>query len=420
MKVLAVNCGSSTLKFRLVEADSNAAGGSGERRLASGMVERIGPEAALACSAVGAEPIRQRISVADHGAAMRHVIAWLGTLDLAAGSGLDAIGHRVVHGGARFQAPAVIDDSVVDAIAALTELAPLHNGPALAAIRAARAALGAQLPMVAVFDTAFHRTMPDRAAHYAIARELVERDGIRRYGFHGLAHRAMTERYAALTGTPLARVRLVTLQLGNGCSAAAIDGGRSIDTSMGFTPLEGLMMGSRSGDIDPSVVAYLVQHRGVDAATVQRWLNRESGLLGVSGRSADMRELLDAEARGDARAGLAVEMFCYRARKYVGAYLAALGGASALVFGGGIGEHAPAIRARICAGMAWCGLTLDGERNARAVGTEGRISSDGSTLHAYVIPVDEEALIVRDTVRSLVAPGRARSSISGGEPEASA
>jgi len=258
--------------------------------------------------------------------------------------------------------------------------------------------------MVATFDTAFHRTLSEGASRYAIPLELADKHRIRRYGFHGLAHRYMTERYAAITGTPLEGVKLVTLQLGNGCSATAIEGGRSVDTSMGFTPLEGLMMGTRSGDVDPSLAGFLARREAVDIEAAEAWLNTRSGLLGVPGRSSDMRELLEAEAAGDDRAALAVEMFCYRARKYVGACLAALGGADAVVFGGGIGENAPPVRARICAGMGWCGLMLDEERNARTVGSEGRISTDDSWVHAYVIQVNEAAIIAADTARCLSRP----------------
>ncbi len=307
----------------------------------------------------------------------------------------------MVHGGDLFAEPALIDDEVLAAVEALTDLAPLHNAPSLSAIRAARAALGPGVPMVATFDTAFHRTLPEHASRYAIPLELADKHHIRRYGFHGLAHRYMTERYAAITSTPLEQVKLVTLQLGNGCSATAVEGGRSVDTSMGFTPLEGLVMGTRSGDVDPSLAGFLARREAVDITEVEGWLNTRSGLLGVSGRSADMRELLEAEAQGDARAALAVAMFCYRVRKYVGAYLAALGGANAVVFGGGIGENAPPVRARVCANMEWCGLTLDEERNARTIGSEGRISAGDSRVHAYVIPVDEEGVIAQDTVRCL-------------------
>jgi acetate kinase len=398
MKILVINCGSSTLKFQLIETD-----GDTTRRLAGGVADRIGGQSALDFAAADGEPHRETAIVDDHDQATRRVLAWLASVGLL--DALDGVGHRVVHGGDRFLEPTLIDDEVVAAIEALTELAPLHNAPSLRAIRAARAMLGAGVPMVAIFDTAFHRTLPERASRYAIPLELADRHRIRRYGFHGLAHRYMTERYAAITATPLEQAKLVTLQLGNGCSATAIEGGRSVDTSMGFTPLEGLMMGTRSGDVDPSLAGYLAHRESVDIEEAETWLNTRSGLLGVSGRSSDMRELLDAEAAGDERAALAVDMFCYRVRKYVGAYLAGLGGANAVIFGGGIGENAPAVRARICAGMGWCGLTLDEERNARTVGSEGRISTDDSRVHAYVIPVDEAAVIARDTVRCLRGPG---------------
>jgi acetate kinase len=402
MKVLVINCGSSTLKFQLVETDGVAALDR-QRRLASGIVDRIGGQAALEFEVGDREPRRETAAVADHDVATRRMLAWLQSIGLL--GALDGVGHRVVHGGDRFLEPTLIDDEVVAAIEALTDLAPLHNAPSLKAIRAARAVLGAGVPMVATFDTAFHRTLPERASRYAIPQERADKHRIRRYGFHGLAHRYMTERYAAMTGTPLEGVKLVTLQLGNGCSATAIEGGRSVDTSMGFTPLEGLMMGTRSGDVDPSLAGFLARREAVDIEEAEAWLNTRSGLLGVSGRSSDMRELLEAEALGDGRAALAVDMFCYRVRKYVGAYLAVLGGADAVVFGGGIGENAPPVRARIGAGMGWCGLTLDEGRNARTVGSQGRISTDDSLIHAYVIPVDEAAIIVGDTVRCLSRPG---------------
>jgi acetate kinase len=401
MNVLVINCGSSTLKFQLIDIGSGF-GALGEgRRLAGGIVERIGGAAAIDLAAGNGDRLQKPVTTADHAEATGLVLDWLDSTDLLGSRGLEAVGHRVVHGGERFLEPTLIDDEVVGAIEALVELAPLHNAPSLAAIRAARGRLGPRVPMVAVFDTAFHRAMPERASLYAIPRDLAERHHIRRYGFHGLAHRYMTERYAAMASRPLEEVKLVTLQLGNGCSATAVEGGCSVDTSMGFTPLEGLMMGTRSGDADPSLAGFLARREGVVVEEIEGWLNTRSGLLGVSGVTSDMRELLEAESHGDARAALAVEMFCYRVRKYVGAYLAALGGAEAVVFGGGIGENAPSVRARICAGMGWCGLRLDEERNAGAVGVEGRISSDDSGLRAYVVAVDEAAVIARDTVRCL-------------------
>lgn len=404
MKVLAVNCGSSTLKFELHELDPDAGlAMEPPTRVAGGIVERIGGESLLDFGAGGLE-LREARRVSDHGEAIGRVLEWLEVLGAVAG-GARAVGHRVVHGGDRLAGPALIDADVLAAIAEASELAPLHNRPALEAIRAALERLPG-VPGVATFDTAFHRTIPERSYRYAIPVDLADRHRIRRYGFHGLAHRYMTERYAALTSTPIERTRLVTLQLGSGSSAAAVDGGRSVDTSMGFTPLEGLMMRTRSGDLDPAVVGFLARREGVGVDEVEGWLNHRSGLVGISGRpSGDVRELVEAELDGDPRAALALEMYCYRARKYVGAYLSALGGADAVVFGGGIGEHQPSVRARICAGLAWFGLTLDEERNAAAVGTEGRISADGATLQAFVIPVNEMAIIARDTLACLRRAG---------------
>jgi acetate kinase len=400
VKVLAINCGSSTLKFQVIDVEGETAPGR-ERRLASGTVDRIGGRAAIEFTAENGQRLREAAAVADHGEATHRVLAWLGSRGLLEPGGLVAIGHRVVHGGGQFVEPTLIDDEVIHAIEAVSDLAPLHNEPSLRAIRAARAALGHAIPMVAIFDTAFHHTLPERASRYAIAEKLTTKHRIRRYGFHGLAHRYMTERYAAITSTPTAQVKLITLQLGNGCSATAVEGGRSVDTSMGFTPLEGLMMGTRSGDVDPSLAAFLARQEGVSVEEVEGWLNTRSGLLGVSGRSQDMRELLEAERQGDARAALAVDMFCYRVRKYVGAYMAVLGGPHAVVFGGGIGENAPTVRARICANMDWCGLTLDQKRNAAAIGFEERISADYARVHCYVIPVDEAMIIARDTASCL-------------------
>jgi acetate kinase len=402
MRVLVVNCGSSTLKFQLIDTAKGEAAPASERHLARGVIERIGRQASLDFQA-GSNAYRDTATIADHAEASRRMLAWLDTAGFLAPGGLDAVGHRVVHGGPDFVAPTRLDDDVIVALTQLRELAPLHNEPALAAIRAARAVLGARVPMVAVFDTAFHHTMPAWAAQYAIPRSLAAKYHLRRYGFHGLAHRSMSEDYATLTATPLDQLKLITLQLGSGCSAAAIDAGRSVDTSMGFTPLEGLMMGTRSGDVDPALPGFLADKESVEVAEVETWLNTRSGLLGVSERSSDMRELLAAAGQGDAGAELAVAMFCYRVRKYIAAYLAVLNGADAILFGGGIGENAPEVRARICTQMDWCGLRLDTARNTAARGTPARISTDDATLHAYVMPVDEARIIARDTVHCLGA-----------------
>ena len=399
MNVLALNAGSSTLKFQLWRMEGNESAEGAFRSLARGVVDRIGTRATIEFAAEKGEPYSTQAAVADHAEAARIVLDWVRSLDLLGGEVLGAVGHRVVHGGDRFVEATPIDEEVVRAIEEVSSLAPLHNGPALAAIREARAFLGDRVPMVAVFDTAFHSSLPDRARRYAIPDDLALKHGVRRYGFHGIAHRYMLERYCAATSRPPRAVKLVTLQLGNGCSAAAVAEGRSVDTSMGFTPLEGLVMGTRCGDIDPSVVGFLARRAGVRVEEVEGWLNSRSGLLGVSGRSKDMRELLDAEREGDERAALAVDMFCYRVKKYVGAYFAALGGAEAVVFGGGIGENAPAVRARVCSDMEWCGVALDRSRNESAAGVEAVISADHSRTKVYVMLVDEEAVIARDTAR---------------------
>ena len=310
------------------------------------------------------------------------------------------MGHRVVHGGSRFVTPARIDDEVIGALHDLSELAPLHNPPAIEGILAAREALGADVPMVAVFDTAFHSALPVVAYTYALPRDMAGKYGIRRYGFHGIAHEYMLDSYVSRSGAAREQANIITLQLGNGCSACAIRGGKSIDTSMGFTPLEGLVMGTRSGDIDPGIVGWLAGHEGADVESVVEWLNKRSGLLGVSGTTSDMRTLL-TQREIDPAANLAVELFCYRVRKYIGGYMAALGdvgGAQAIVFGGGIGEHAAYVRERILLGMEWCGIEVDSGRNAA---NEERISTDGSTCAVYVVAVEEALLIARQTVECL-------------------
>ncbi len=401
MKVLVLNCGSSSLKFQVIETATAAAPGERDRKLARGLIERIGEKATCRFEATGSRPHAEEVFIRDHDEAVQKVLAWL---DSNYRARLDGVGHRVVHGGDHFTTSVLIDEEVIAAIEALNELAPLHNPACLSGIRASQAALGPSVPMVAVFDTSFHHTLPDYASVYAIPYELSLRHGIRRYGFHGLAHRYVALRYAEITATPSDQVNIITLHLGNGCSASAIRGGKSVDTSMGFTPLEGLVMGTRSGDLDPAVVGHLARREGIDVAVVEKWLNEKSGLLGVSGRSNDMRELIE-HAREDERAHLAIEIFCYRARKYLGAYLAALGGADAVVFSGGIGENSPHVRAKICEGMEWCGLEVDEERNAAVLGVEERISLPHARIHVYVIPSDEELLIARDTT-SIIEKGR--------------
>ncbi len=397
MITLALNCGSSTVKCRLLQIAPDAPEADRERTLAMGLIEGLSEEGGTVTFRTGGPVERAELPSADHEAAVRALIGRLTAAERALPR-IDAVGHRVVHGGDRFVEPTLIDHEVLRAIEAVEELAPLHNAPSLAGIRAARAALPPDLPMVAVFDTAFHASLPERARRYAIPSDLALRHAIRRFGFHGLSYQSALSSYSRITGIPAAQVTLVALHLGSGCSAAAIMNGRSIDTSMGFTPLEGLVMGTRSGDLDPALVGYLARKEGVPVETVEEWLSARSGILGLSALSHDMRTLLMREGSHPG-ARLAIDVFCYRARKYVGAYLAALGGAQAVVFTGGIAENSPEIRARISDGMEWCGLALDPSRNAAAVGREARISRDDARLQAYAIPTDEELVIARETVR---------------------
>jgi acetate kinase len=300
--------------------------------------------------------------------------------------------HRVVHGGTRFSAPALIDEGVRQAIEDLSELAPLHNPVALRWIDAAREVCGPGVPQVAAFDTSFFAALPRVATEYALPPELGVPQGVRRYGFHGLAHEAMWRRWIELEPALAGGGRLITLQLGGGCSMAALDRGRPLDTSMGFSPLEGLVMATRAGDIDAAVVPYLERRLGVSAEQIVTTLNERSGLLGLAGSPSDPQSLLDA---GSERGRLAVELYCYRARKYLGAYLAVLGGCDGITFGGGVGEHVPEVRARILANLEWAGIELDPTANRAATGLESRISAPGSRVTVRVIPVYEELLMVR-------------------------
>lgn len=406
MNILVLNCGSSTIKFQLIATDLNAIEQNTDRRLARGVIERIGGEAVLTLQVEGQTVQRATALLHDIRAATDYIIRWAcseatGLTEIQSVTDIQAVGHRVVHGGERFIQSALITDEVLRGIEDCIDLAPLHNPANIKGILAVRELLGAGLPQVAVFDTAFHQTLPEHAYLYALPYQLYRRHRIRRYGFHGTSHRYIAYRYRHLRNLSREDVNIITLHLGNGCSAAAIKGGNSIDTSMGMTPLEGLMMGTRSGDLDPSIVDFVSLKEGLSAREVESLLNKQSGLLGISGLTHDMRDLLDeAHENKDRRALLAIQIFCYRVRKYLGAYLAAMNGADAIVFAGGIGENSAEIRAQICAGLEWFGLQLSTERNAEIAHLrEGVISTDDSRLAAYVIPTDEELLIARDTVR---------------------
>ncbi len=390
-RVLVVNCGSSSLKYRLVDVDAGEA-------LASGLAERIGqPAGRLTHSRPGADPDVAEEPLPDHEAALTAALAAFDRAGPAlAGAGLVAVAHRVVHGGDRFSAPVLVDDDVVRAIRELAELAPLHNPVNATGIDVARRVFP-DLPHVAVFDTAFHATLPAHASTYAVPREWAREHGVRRYGFHGTSHAFVSRGAAELLGRPLGETNTVVLHLGNGASATAVAGGRSVDTSMGMTPLEGLVMGTRSGDVDPALGAHLHRVAGLGPAEVDRALNSASGMLALAGTN-DLREVHRRIADGDDAAALALDVFCHRVRRYIGAFMAVLGRTDAIAFTGGIGENDAVVRARSLAGLEPLGITLDADRNgARAPGAR-RVSADGSPVAVLVVPTDEELEMARQTV----------------------
>jgi len=406
MNVLVLNCGSSSLKFQLISTSLEQIEQNADRTLARGHIERIGGAATLNFSVDGKAPARSARPIRDIKAALDAVLQWIASDDAGIeGVGgladIQAVGHRVVHGGEKFSKSVLIDDKVLDAIEDTIELAPLHNPANIAGILAARSVFGRSLPQAAVFDTAFHHTLPEQSYLYAIPYQFYRRHKIRRYGFHGTSHRYIAYRYRTINNVPRENVNIITLHLGNGCSIAAIKGGNSIETSMGFTPLEGLVMGTRSGDLDPAIVEFICDKEGMSVHEVDNMLNKASGLLGISGLTNDMRELLaEAEESGDRRARLAIDIFCYRIRKYIGAYVAAMNGADAIVFAGGIGENSAEIRSRICSELTWLGTGVDEAKNTDlSKGREGVFSTDRSKVKLWVIPTNEELLIARDAVR---------------------
>ena len=408
MNVLVLNCGSSSLKFQIIETDLDLIDKDTDKQKAKGLIERIGSQALITLQAAGKPAIKQAAPLRDHRAALDYITRWMISAEaqvpgIQSLADIHAVGHRVVHGAEKFKKSLVITDEVIDGIEDVIELAPLHNPANLKGIYAARELFGPGIPMVAVFDTAFHSTMAETSYLYALPYQLYRRHKIRRYGFHGTSHRYVAYRYRQLTGKKREDTNLITLHLGNGCSACAIKGGDSIDTSMGLTPLEGLVMGTRAGDIDPSIIEFLAHKEGMSLTEVDALLNKQSGLLGLSGLTNDMRDLLAEEhEHQDRRAKLAIDIFCLRVKKYIGAYLAELGGTDALVFTGGIGENAPSIRERITAGLASLGIEIDANANKSFVaGKEGEITKPGSRIKTFVIPTNEELLIARDTVRCI-------------------
>ncbi len=407
MNVLVLNSGSSSLKFQLIVTDREHIQSNSDERVCRGIVERIGGEAIVTVETENLPRQKFTASLSDLPGALDYLIRWIsseksGIQQIQSPADIHAVGHRVVHGGETFTESTIITDKVLEGIEDCIDLAPLHNPNNVKCIIAARQILGPKVPQVAVFDTAFHHSLPEQAYLYAVPYHLYRRHHIRRYGFHGTSHRYVAYRYRVMCNLTRDETHVITLHLGNGCSAAAIRGGYPVDTSMGMTPLEGLVMGTRSGDLDPAIVNLISTKEGLSPHEVEMLLNTQSGLLGISGLTNDMRVLQQELAEhDDRRVRLAIEIFTYRARKYIGAFLACMGGADAVVFTAGIGENSAEIRSRICAGMEWAGLHLDPQRNEKASGKEALITTDDSKLKAFVIPTDEELLIARDTVRCI-------------------
>ena len=400
MRLLVFNAGSSSLKFDLLEMNDQRS----MRRLRAGaFVDQADGSGQLAAQ-LGEPAPASATGLRSLGEAAAFVLDWLSSAALFGPklpATLDATVHRIVHGGERFRATTRLADAELAALAELAVLAPLHNPPALAVIAAVRARLGTGTPLVGVFDTAYYAHLPEPACRYAVPRRWYESFGVRRYGFHGTAHRYLCRAARARVPTARASRRVISLQLGRGCSVTATLDERAIATSMGFTPLEGLVMGTRSGDLDAGALLYVMERTGMSAADMRRELNTDSGLLGLSGRSADMRELLALEARGDAAAALAIEVFCRRARHYVAAYMSELDGIDVIVFGGGIGENSPQVRARILQGLRWAGIEVEPQANLAGVGGDASIAAAGSRAAAEVIRVDEASVLAGEAAALL-------------------
>ncbi|MGF9715003.1 acetate/propionate family kinase [Paenibacillus naphthalenovorans] len=398
MIILVVNAGSSSLKFQLYQMKD-------ETVLAKGKVERIGMESAiLHFEPAGKQEIREVREILEHTTAFRKVMDILvhpvhGILQSV--DQIQAVGHRVVHGGESFSGSVLVDEEVKREIKRLFDLAPLHNPAHILGIQAVEANMP-DIPQAVVFDTAFHQTMPPTSYLYPIPMVLYKKHKIRRYGFHGMSHAYVSERAAAFLGRPLKELKLVTCHIGNGASCAAILGGRSMDTSMGMTPLEGLMMGTRSGDIDPAIVPVTMSKEDLTLAEVSSMLNRHSGLMAISGIGSDMREIEQAIKTGDRNASLAFEMYEYRLRKYIGAYAAAMNGLDAVVFTAGVGENSAMLRAAVCRNLSFLGIELDEQANERKESGEREITALESKVKALVIPTNEELVIARDTYRLIL------------------
>ena len=394
MKILVINAGSSSLKYQLFDMDT-------ETVLAKGLCERIGIDGHLKHTPlVGGKPVfNEDVAMPTHSEAIAAVIDKLTSAEYGVVSSMkeiDAVGHRVVHGGEKFASSVKIDGEVMKALDECTPFAPLHNPANITGINACKAVMGDDVPMVAVFDTAFHQTMPGKAYMYAVPYEYYQNDGVRRYGFHGTSHRYVSARCAELMGKPIEELKIVSCHMGNGSSICAIDGGKCADTSMGFTPLVGLPMGTRCGDLDPGVMQYLMNKYGYDIDTMLNILNKKSGVQGISGVSSDFRDLDNAAAEGNERARLALDMFAYWVAKVAGSYVAAMNGVDAIVFTAGVGENSKDTRADICKYFGYLGIELDDAANSKR-GEDIMISTPDSKVKVFVIPTNEELVIARDT-----------------------
>jgi acetate kinase len=396
MLVLVINCGSSSVKYNLIDT-------SDERNICKGLVERIG----AVTSIVKHEPEGQRHTkstrtISNHSEALQEIMNYLLDTEnqiIESPSDIKAVGHRVVHGGEMFKDSVLIDEDVTTAIEQAFDLAPLHNPPNLRGIQAAQKNLP-DIPHVAVFDTAFHHSLPNKAFLYGIPNRLYRRYKIRKYGFHGTSHYFVSRQYYKTTGKKAEDTKVITCHLGNGASIAAVDGGKSVDTSMGFTPLSGLVMGTRSGDLDPSILFYLIEKEELSLANVHALLNRHSGLLGVSGYASDMRDLIEEADNGDRRCQQAIDLFCYKIKQYVGSNIATMNGCDAIIFTAGIGENAPLIRQQSLAEMDYLGIEVDEVKNYGAErGTIQKISTESSKTDVFVIPTNEELVIAIDTAK---------------------
>lgn len=393
MIIFVVNCGSSSIKYQLLNMN-------GEQVLAKGLIERIGMEGSvLKHTPTGKYTVDISAEIPDHSVGIQMALDALaneeyGVIDSM--DEIDAVGHRVVHGGERFTDSVLISDDVLNGIEACAEIAPLHNPPNLYGIKACMR-LMYNTPQVAVFDTAFHQTMPKVAYLYGLPYEMYVKYGLRRYGFHGTSHKYVAQQAAEMMGEHMSDLRFITCHLGNGASIAAIKYGKSIDTSMGYTPLEGLVMGTRSGEIDPAIIPFLMEKENMNAQQIDDYLNRRSGILGISGLSSDFRDLESAANRGDERSQLAIDIFAYKVKKYIGGYVAAMGGVDAIIFTAGLGENSPFMRDKICNGLEYLGTRIDPELN-KLRGKQMEISIKRARVKIFVIPTNEELVIARDTL----------------------